>query len=264
MSQSDSLLSSGLSVFCLPFFSDRCAFGENEPDPFEFVRTKDLTQDLGQEYKTHMELIRRPRKYRAIFDMDAIKADFFGKLLPTYNRDYNANLSIADLTHYSLRDNVPVGHKTDEYFRTPGWYLDLKPLPGALEGTAELVAMTKDADPKKQIELLICSSPGRAFGCVPDKATWLDTYFPELYYRERVFTSAKYAVRGNAIIDDGPENIFHWKNENPDGAAITIAYPYNECVADMCALRAEGWQDTFKAWEQIVAFIKRDVEKFYG
>jgi hypothetical protein len=57
----------------------------------------------------------------------------------------------------------------------------------------------------------------------------------------------------DAIIDDKPATIEQFANAGKE--VVTIAYPYNAEVAQVCALRAESFQDTEAAWAEIVEYF---------
>jgi 5'-nucleotidase len=194
----------------------------------------------------------RNGRKRLLLDMDSCIADIMAKWLPAYNRDYGDNMTVADIKTFDVWESTKIGKKMEEYLWIPGFYRDFSVIPGAREGVTEIQKMG--------VEVFILTSPGRNVGCIPDKDAWLNQHFPEIDYRHRIYTGAKYVCQGEYFIDDSPPKIRPWRAENPNGRALSIKYNYNkdEPAYD---LLAHDFNDTRAAWAQMAEYIRQDLEE---
>jgi 5'(3')-deoxyribonucleotidase len=183
---------------------------------------------------------------KILIDMDAIISNLSKKVLDRYNEEHITQFDIEHLSDYHFEKVLPQGAKADAYLKEPGFYSDLEVIPGALDALTFL---------NERHEIVIVSSPGHNWNCIPEKAQWLDTRFPFLNPRNRIFTPEKHHTFGDYLIDDAPRNLLAWQNEYPCKTTIAIAYPYNRSVQGRIDFRAEDYKDTAKAWNAIIAYI---------
>jgi 5'(3')-deoxyribonucleotidase len=186
---------------------------------------------------------KRKRK-RILVDMDGILTDLLGKWLATYNEEHDDNVTAADITTWNTHEHVKIGKAMYRIPSRPNYFDNIAPIKGAIEGFKEL---------QYEHELLVCSSPYNACSARA-KYAWCKKHLG-LAPRDVTLTHKKtwLAASVDVIIDDKPDTIraFHAAGKQ----AVTIAYPYNESVSDLCALRADGYQDTEAAWAQVVDFL---------
>lgn len=79
----------------------------------------------------------------------------------------------------------------------PGWFRNLPPVAGAIEGTQDLIRMGFD--------IWVCTKPLETNPrCRDDKAAWLREYLPELEHK-LIITPDKSMVRGAILLDDAPK-----------------------------------------------------------
>lgn len=102
-------------------------------------------------------------------DMDEVIVDFLGDLLHQYNKRYGHNIKITDITEWELEKTI--GKEGTAIFRQPGFFRQLKPMPGAL------AAIRKLHDDGHKI--FIISSPQNAYS-VFEKYLWVEEYLPYL------------------------------------------------------------------------------------
>jgi 5'(3')-deoxyribonucleotidase len=183
-------------------------------------------------------------------DQDGILADLTGKVLKRYNSIHNTQYTTGDLWSYHFGKVMPGGDIVNSWFQEPGFYRDLDVLPGAVKALQKLHQATR---------VVILTSPGNAPQCVPDKSAWLDEHFPFLPDYERIYTSRKELVRGAFLIDDAPKNLLRWKEQNPEGQTIAIKYKYNKQLASGVSFMADGYDDTARAWKDIVDYILESI-----
>ncbi len=182
-------------------------------------------------------------------DMDGIVVDLTKKWLATYNRDHDDNLTIADLTEWELSKHTKKGAKINDYLYSPNFFLDVDPIYGAIEGLKEL----QDAGH----HVVILSAPSWPGNSATDKISWIKKHAPFLNKRDIILGHNKFLVKGDVLIDDSPTNIQSYRAHWPTSKIMTIAYPFNQKVRQLCDVYAEGFNDTKAAWTTIVSEINR-------
>lgn len=113
----------------------------------------------------------------------------------------------------------------------PHLYLDMDPIPGAVEGIEAMAAAG--------LNVFLCTTPTWSNpGCVPGKLASIEKHLGAAWLNRTIMTHDKTMVRGDLLIDDKPE-IF--------GAAVPVwqqamfSQPYNRYV--QAPLRMESWSD---------------------
>lgn len=195
------------------------------------------------------------RKLEILCDMDSIIADLTKKWLEHYNRDFGDNLTHADITKWSMADNVKcTRQEIHNYLYKPEFFLDLEPLPGALEAVESLAKLGHD--------ILIVSAPSWPGTSASDKISWAQKHMPFLNKRDISLMHQKHKLMGDVFIDDSPDNIKLYRQkwgkhkEWHQPKIMTIAYPYNESIKGLVDVYADGFQDTKKAWGTILQAIE--------
>jgi 5'(3')-deoxyribonucleotidase len=128
---------------------------------------EDRVLDDGSE----MDLCITTRAPRVFIDMDGVIVDFDG---------YAKSL----------------GLNGDEMTRRPGAYLEMSPLPGAIEAVRSVIGMGYDA-------WLATKPPTGVAFAYSDKAQWVFDHLPELR-RKLILTHDKGLLKGDYLIDDRP------------------------------------------------------------
>lgn len=130
-----------------------------------------------------------------------IAIDFDCTLFPTvesvievYNRRYNDNISIDQLTKYSLYDSLDkdVADKMFDIFRDKETYENLKPYEYAVEAVKQLV--------NKGHEIFIATATDIA--SIGWKANLLQKYFPFIPKNNLIRINHKHLLKVDIIIDD--------------------------------------------------------------
>lgn len=179
--------------------------------------------------------------------MDGIIVNLTQKWLNLYNRDHDAQLEIADIKEWELSKSVKKGVKINDYLYTPNFFLDVDPIEGALEGLKAI----QDAGH----HLVILSAPSWPGNSATDKITWMQRHAPFVNKRDIILGHNKFLVRGDILIDDSPTNIQSYRAHWPLAKIMTIAYPFNQKVRQLCDVFAEGFSNTKNAWKTIVSEI---------
>lgn len=165
------------------------------------------------------------------FDLDGVVADLVSKWLAHYNRDWADNLTPADITAWEWDRFVKpeCGKRIYHYLSRPGFFADLAPLPGAIDGLRQL---------HERAEIVVLSaSPQNA---LRDKWRWVEKHVPFLKRRNIILTYRKDLVRADVHIDDAPKNLTRFA-----GIRALFDYPYNRDFH--AAWRVDGWQE-FAPW----------------
>jgi 5'-nucleotidase len=187
-------------------------------------------------------------------DMDSILTDIFSPWLAENNRRFNDDLVVAKITDWDTAKVSKGGVKVFDILSEKDFFLNLQPLPGAIEGVQQL----KDAG----MDLYIVSTPFN--GYCDEKTQWVKKWFPWFDNKKLIFTHHKELIDMDLFFDDGPENIkaIHaamlnrgYKN---DKLIATISYPYNLHVHDKCDLVAGTYEDTARAWQNFADWVTED------
>lgn len=196
------------------------------------------------------------KKLRVVLDADAILADFMGGLWEAIYKDCGVEGDTALVTGWDKIDAglarpLPLGRKAADYFLAPGFFLGLKPLPGAITAVKALLA---DGH-----EVVVATTP-----CSPhsasEKIQWFAKHFPFLDQKNIFIGHKKYMIQGDVLVDDGLHNAEDFRKHQP-ASVLTIAYPYNQDDGRVFDLRAEGYQNTTFAWGQILERIRAIAER---
>ena len=184
-------------------------------------------------------------KKKILVDMDQILVNLNDKWLKVHNEENDENVTMADITTWEMENHVKTGKEIYKIIERPGFFDDLPPLPGAIKGFKALR--------NSGHTVAVCSSPA-SDDSARAKIAWCKAYL-DIDRRDVIIMHKKYWLTGtcDVLIDDKPDNILKWSAAGK--TAMTIAYPYNEDVAEYCAVYAEGYKDTEAAWATLVAAL---------
>lgn len=111
-----------------------------------------------------------------------------------------------------------------------GWFANLPPVPGAIEGTRALIAAG--------VDVWICTKPKESNpGCRDEKGRWLAQHLPELE-RKLIITPNKGMVRGDILLDDAPK--FEWYVA-AEWTPVIFTRPFNGPLSAWGALPHWSW-----------------------
>ena len=158
-------------------------------------------------------------KVRLILDMDEVIVDMMNPLLRIYNKKHQANLSIEDIKEWGLPPEMK------EIYKTKGFFVELPPLPGAIEGTRYL---------SKRHDVYIATSPSEDGDIAKEKMTWISLWLPKLMPK-LIITHDKSVIKGDAIVDDCLDHIKYF-----NGIRIVMDRPWNRDY-DMPHIRLESF-----------------------
>lgn len=178
---------------------------------------------------------------RILCDLDSIVADFMYGIWPKYvYQGGDPNIGTKDVKTWDWV-GIPKAELIRPIFTNPGFFADLRPVPGAVAALRFLQRLGHEI----VIVTAHCTDQSAA-----EKIGWVKQHLPFLPKENIVITKMKHIFRADAIIDDMPGNCQAFKKENPNGMALTISYEYNnDPVYDG---RYNGYEDTELAWMYIV------------
>lgn len=181
-------------------------------------------------------------KKRILVDMDQILVNLNDTWLKVHNEENDESVTIEDITTWEMENHVNTGKGIYKIIERPGFFDDLPPLPGAVEGFKALR--------NSGHEVVVCTSPA-SDDSARAKYAWCKRHLG-LDRRDVFIMHKKYWLAGtcDVLIDDKPDNILRWSRAGK--VAMSIAYPYNEDVAEYCSVYAEGYKDTEAAWKELV------------
>lgn len=184
---------------------------------------------------------------RILIDMDSIIVNLQGPWLAAYNAEYSDNLTVDKILTWDTHKYVKpeCGKHIYDYLKRPGFFYNLEPLPGAIEGVERL---KRDGH---EIYLVTASPDGGA----SEKIDWVGKWLPCLdKVKQTVICHDKFIVDGDVLIDDSPRNLVEWKQSHLRSIAMGIKYPYNDHLSPYAFL-ADSWQDTEKAWRKLYFWV---------
>jgi len=168
---------------------------------------------------------------RILVDMDGVLCNLIEKWFRLYNKEYGDDLSIEKLVEWGPHRFARAGSAVYKYLSQPGFFRDLSPIPGAVEGVRSLMERGHD--------VVVVTAARRGHR---DKLEWLRQRLPFLDTRNIVFAHRKELVRGDVLFDDAPHNLEAFA---PFGQPVAMAYPYNEGVG--CP--------RVRTWSEFLAFV---------
>jgi len=196
---------------------------------------KDIEAFLQNLYKKYLTIIKEEDKKVILVDMDEVLADFIDAWLTLYNQDYDDNLTIEDLKSWktSLYVKPACGEKIYDYFKKPGLFRHLKVRPYAQEFIQNLLD-------NNYTVLIVSDSPEGNSYCdytedttrignpADDKRKWLAEHFPMIPSSHIIFTSQKWYVQGDVLVDDKPAT--YQEFEKRGRLSILVDQPYNKDI----------------------------------
>ncbi len=163
---------------------------------------------------------------RLLIDMDGVLCNLVKKWFSVYNAEHNDTLRAEEMQQWGPHVYAKKGKTIYGYLKEPGFFLDLEPIAGAVDGTQRLLEMGHE------IVVVTAARHGHS-----DKLAWVQNNLPFLDYRQVVFAHRKELVRGDVLFDDAPHNLAAFQ---PYGLPVAMAYRYNEGAP---GLRVQSWPE---------------------
>ncbi len=172
-----------------------------------------------------------------LFDQDGVLADYTKALLRAVAREFPQlpMPRIEDVTSWNTEDHFPPEYRKriEALALRPGFFLNLEPLPGAIEALGHLLALGYD--------VRICTAPKKIFdNCVAEKFAWVKKHLGQEFVERIVLTRDKTLVRGDILVDDKPEItgvcVPSWKH-------VLYDQPYNQHITQQTRLTWANYQE---------------------
>lgn len=173
-----------------------------------------------------------------LLDQDGVLADFELAFREGWVANYPDLPHVAehDRKVFKLKEEYPPelhGH-VEAIYQAPGFFRNLAPVPGALEGVRDLV----DAG----VDVFICTSPLSRFeNCVLEKYEWVEKHLGREFARRVILTTDKTLVRGDILVDDKPEIVGRY---TPEWRHVIYDRAYNR--------NAPGPRMTWANWREVL------------
>ena len=166
---------------------------------------------------------------RICVDMDEVMADAVSEHLKRYNREFNEQITLADLEGKWLWDVVDSSrHATLEgYMRSRDFFAVLEVMPEAQRVMAAL---------QEHYEVFIATAAMEVPTSFVAKYEWLGRHFPFISPAHIVFCGDKSILQADFLIDDNPRQLRRFQGQG-------ILYHSHHNVAVTGFPRVKNWLD---------------------
>lgn len=164
-------------------------------------------------------------------DQDDVLAVLLEAWVKAYNKDYDDNLKLEDITSWNISKLVKPEAKEDiyHYLDVPGFMENLELKDGSQKALKNL---------SKHFDIFVVTAP-KDYSGVLSKAKWLQKYFPFIPKENYVFTMNKSIIRADFLVDDGVHNLEVFK-----GCPILFDAPHNQLETRYN--RVKNWEEAFE------------------
>ena len=166
-----------------------------------------------------------------ILDMDDILTQTNRAWVESYNADWDDSLTIEDIRGWNAHVWVKpeCGKSYYDYLSRPGFYFDMLPVDGALEGARRLV---------EQHDVVVATAaPVSSPTAVEEKKEWLRAHMPWFKLSNFLVCHRKELIRADLLFDDGAHNLKDYPS-----VSVCLNRPWNR--GEECAdVYVDGWPD---------------------
>ncbi|XP_062495719.1 5'(3')-deoxyribonucleotidase, cytosolic type [Pezoporus occidentalis] len=183
---------------------------------------------------------------RVLVDMDGVVADFEGAVLRGFSARFPAEprVELAARSGFSVREQYrglrpELAAKVASVYESPGFFLGLDPIPGALEALQEMIRM-------QDTEVFICTSPLRNYEhCVLEKYKWVEKHLGPEFVERIILTRDKTVVSADLLFDD--KDTITGAEPNPSWEHILFTCCHNRHIQLQAPRRRLlSWADDWK------------------
>lgn len=193
---------------------------------------------------------------RILVDQDEVLAQMVKKVLHRWNEENGTSFSRDHINAWHMedvlgrhRDGTPADIIVDRWLAEPGFFVDLEPIDGAVDGLNRLIDSKHDV-------VIVTSVPERYSNAFDGKRIWMKRYFPNFSMKNFIACSRKDLVTADILIDDGSHNIGDWVQAHKEGAILFDA-PWNQWVGEthngVLVRRAFDWPHIIHTVEEIAS-----------
>ncbi len=162
-------------------------------------------------------------------DMDDVLADTYGKHIELYNKEHSTSLSVANIEHGEVWQNVPEAHagSINKHVHTPGFFRNLEPIADSQEVMKALW---------DQHEVYIATAATQFPNSLQEKSAWLAEFFPFITWQHQIMCGHKFILNGDLLIDDRSYNLDPF-----EGDTLLFNSPHNR--KDVGYERVGSWKE---------------------
>ncbi|XDB61619.1 PREDICTED: 5'(3')-deoxyribonucleotidase, cytosolic type [Capra hircus] len=196
----------------------------------------------------------RARPVRVLVDMDGVLADFEAGLLRGFLQRFpgEPHVPLEERRGFFAREQYralrpDLADKVASVYEAPGFFLDLEPIPGALEALREMNDM-------QDTQVFICTTPLMKYDpCVPEKYRWVEKHLGPQFVERIILTRDKTVISGDLLIDD--KEVIQGQEETPSWEHILFTCCHNQHLAlSPPQRRLRSWSDN---WREIIDSKRR-------
>ncbi len=164
---------------------------------------------------------------RICVDMDEVMADAIAEHLLRYNRDYEEQLTVADLEGKWLWQVVSSDRHNalEAYLRSEDFFENLAVMPDSQRVLKRL---------QQDYEVFIATAAMEIPTSFAQKYRWLERHFPFIAPAQIVYCGDKGILRADYLIDDNPRQLRRFQ-----GTGILYSSPHNAMVKGF--KRVKNW-----------------------
>ena len=183
----------------------------------------------------------KARRKRLLVDVDEVLASFQAAMLDALERLFGKRIrpeAYEVWDAFSLLSPEETEGVIAE-IRKPGWCASMQVTPGAHEALIELRTL---------VDVYAVTSPFKSPTWVHERDAWL---VEKLGFEsdQIVHTKAKHICRGDAFLDDKPENVERWRQEHPDALAMLWHIPNTRLL---------GYDDIrVRSWDEVIERVRK-------
>ena len=173
-------------------------------------------------------MLRLVIKIRLIIDLDEVTVDFLSYLCVRYNYLYNKNIKRDDINKWDLTEFFGIEGKN--IFKKPGFFINLKPFPYAIE---TLLRLKHDGH-----DIIVATHPPNGVTAM-EKYDFCKKYLSFIPQENIILIARKSLIKGDLIFDDAP---IHLKGFQ--GIKVCMDRLYNKDAN--CDYRVSDWLEFYE------------------
>lgn len=158
------------------------------------------------------------RPIRVLFDLDDTLTDFIHELVDRYNKKYETEHTIDECNQWNL--NEIFEHNILELIDDEDFFESVKPK----ERVVELMEKWTRDD---RYEIYIVTSCLKPINYMK-KVKWFERHMPFFPVGRVIPITNKEIIQGDILVDDNPNNLRKWQEENCDGFCLMMNAPHNQ------------------------------------
>lgn len=178
------------------------------------------------------------KRKRIGIDADDVFIDFIGGFVEVACNVLNRQITPQDLPQWDIFGCFPEDERKIllEECERPGFCMNLRPLPGAVDAIKEL---------KKYADVYIVTAPFHSHTWVFERNWWIKQVL-EIPKGDVVHTSAKFLVEVDAFLDDKIDNVVEWHKHHPNGLPMLWPAYHSLHKEGLDNYRVKDWDDVIQ------------------